>query len=245
MHLSPLPSRPTAVDVCTSRLRAAILAGSLAPGDRLPAERDLAQQLDVNRVTVRGALGRLTAAGLLRVRQGSGYTVREYQTSGGSDLLAPLADIAQSAGRLPEVASELLRVRRHLAMALLERLAEVQPDAEGVAAAVDQFETVVLASAPFADIVAADLAVLAALIAAADSPALSLCLNPITSVLAHLPALSRAMYRDPAENLRGWRLFVAWLRSPALTDSAVLAQVLAARDAATLAALTTPRLVQP
>ena len=44
----------------------AIAAGELAPGDRLPAERELAAEHGVSRMTVRQALQTLESRGLLR-----------------------------------------------------------------------------------------------------------------------------------------------------------------------------------
>jgi len=50
-----------------------ISAGYWAVGERLPAERKLAAELSVSRNTLRGALRRLEARGLIEARQGSGY----------------------------------------------------------------------------------------------------------------------------------------------------------------------------
>src|SRR5690349_7996830 len=54
-----------------SRIKGAIRAGELAPGDQLPAERDLTRQLGVSRVSVRDALRMLEANGLIEVRVGA------------------------------------------------------------------------------------------------------------------------------------------------------------------------------
>lgn len=54
-----------------ARIKAAIRDGRLSPGDQLPAERDLTQQLGVSRVSVRDALRMLEANGLIRVRVGA------------------------------------------------------------------------------------------------------------------------------------------------------------------------------
>ena len=56
-------------------LRRAIDDGSLAPGERLPSERQLAQQLAVSRTTVVAAYDSLRAHGLLDSRRGSGTRV--------------------------------------------------------------------------------------------------------------------------------------------------------------------------
>jgi GntR family transcriptional regulator len=53
-------------------LIAQIEAGELAPGDRLPPERDLSEKLGVNRMTLRRALRVLDAQGLIERRHGVG-----------------------------------------------------------------------------------------------------------------------------------------------------------------------------
>lgn len=54
------------------QIRAEIAAGRLRPGDRLPAERDLATQFGVSRQAVREALRGLQASGLVQSRVGVG-----------------------------------------------------------------------------------------------------------------------------------------------------------------------------
>jgi GntR family transcriptional regulator len=57
-------------------LKGAIERNQLAPNDALPAERDLATDLDVSRITVRKAIDGLVQEGLLVRRQGSGTFVK-------------------------------------------------------------------------------------------------------------------------------------------------------------------------
>jgi DNA-binding FadR family transcriptional regulator len=64
-------------EVVTERLRHAIHIGTYLPGDKLPPERTLAQQLGVSRMTVREAIRVLRAEGYVSSRRGSagGITV--------------------------------------------------------------------------------------------------------------------------------------------------------------------------
>jgi DNA-binding transcriptional MocR family regulator len=57
-------------------MRSAVLRGDLAPGSRVPAERNLARLLAVSRTTVVSAYEILRQEGWLESRQGSGTTVR-------------------------------------------------------------------------------------------------------------------------------------------------------------------------
>ncbi|MFS8201685.1 FadR/GntR family transcriptional regulator [Streptomyces sp. CWNU-52B] len=52
-----------------------ILSGRLRPGDRLPAERDLAVEFNVSRTALREAISNLTGRGLIVSRGGSGLRI--------------------------------------------------------------------------------------------------------------------------------------------------------------------------
>jgi GntR family transcriptional regulator, hexuronate regulon transcriptional repressor len=64
------------------RLAKSIAAGDFKPGDRLPAERDLAEQFDVSRTTIREAIIALEIQGVVEVRIGSGVYVTKSQPKG-------------------------------------------------------------------------------------------------------------------------------------------------------------------
>jgi DNA-binding FadR family transcriptional regulator len=69
------------------QLRTLIGTGEVAPGARLPAERDLARQLGVSRPSLREALIALEVEGLLDVRVGSGiYVGQSGRRAGGAVL---------------------------------------------------------------------------------------------------------------------------------------------------------------
>jgi GntR family transcriptional regulator, transcriptional repressor for pyruvate dehydrogenase complex len=67
-----------------------VLSGEIQPGEPLPSERRLAEVLGVSRPAVREALKRLTAVGLVEVRQGDATTVRDFRHHAGLDLLPRL-----------------------------------------------------------------------------------------------------------------------------------------------------------
>ena len=59
-----------AFEITVARLVQAIKLGMVADGDRLPPERELAERLNVSRVTLREAIGALRDAGYLESRRG-------------------------------------------------------------------------------------------------------------------------------------------------------------------------------
>src|SRR5262245_25569390 len=58
-------------------LRARIAAGEFAPGDTIPAGRDLAEQWDVSRATAIKAVDVLRSDGVVVAKQGTGFVVTE------------------------------------------------------------------------------------------------------------------------------------------------------------------------
>jgi len=69
------------------QIRKLIDKGAVAPGERLPAERDLARQLGVSRPSLREALIALEVEGLLEVRVGSGiYVARPNARARGPEI---------------------------------------------------------------------------------------------------------------------------------------------------------------
>jgi GntR family transcriptional repressor for pyruvate dehydrogenase complex len=83
-------SPPLASDAVHARIRGDILEGRLAPGDSVPSERSLSEELGVNRHAVREALKRLQQAGLVRISQGGATRVLDWRDGGGLEVLLDL-----------------------------------------------------------------------------------------------------------------------------------------------------------
>lgn len=89
MALRPVNRRSVPEEVF-EQIASGVLSGEMQPGEALPSERRLAEMLGVSRPTVREALKRLSAAGLVEVRQGGLTTVRDFRRYAGMDLLPRL-----------------------------------------------------------------------------------------------------------------------------------------------------------
>ncbi|MDC0612645.1 pyruvate dehydrogenase complex transcriptional repressor PdhR [Vibrio sp.] len=82
--------QPKLSDAIEQELERLILEGTLSSGQKLLPERELAKQFDVSRPSVREAIQRLEAKGLLTRRQGGGTYVSERIWSSFSDPLLNL-----------------------------------------------------------------------------------------------------------------------------------------------------------
>ena len=78
----------TASERAAESLRDMIGSGRFSPGDRLPRESDLAEEIGVSKGTLRSAVASLAGSGVLRVRQGDGTYVGDLDAE---HLLRPLA----------------------------------------------------------------------------------------------------------------------------------------------------------
>ena len=115
------------------QLRALIDGGEFVPGARLPAERELAQQLGVSRPSVREALIALEVEGVVEVRMGSGIYVRPRAAR----AVAPATETAAVDGPL-----ETIRARQVVEGELAALAAQVASPSlvAGLAEAVDLME---------------------------------------------------------------------------------------------------------
>lgn len=107
MKFSPISPQKIS-DSIAIHIEDLILNGLLMPGDKLPAERELAKDLEVSRTSLRDALVKLEARGLLQVRHSGGTFVRDIIGPALTDQLAVLLK------ENPDALLDLLEVREAL-----------------------------------------------------------------------------------------------------------------------------------
>jgi GntR family transcriptional regulator len=83
------------------QLSKAISEGRLGPGTALPSERELSEELELSRMTVRRAFEELVASGLVEQRQGSGTYVRAVPVEQTIDRLMGYSEEAKQLGFQP------------------------------------------------------------------------------------------------------------------------------------------------
>ena len=110
MQFHPIQSftRKRLSDVVSDQIKRLISDGALMPGDRLPAERDLATQLGVSRPSLREALIRLEADGYIETSGRGGFTV--------VDVTAPIISkpLAELLLQNPRTSADILELRQGL-----------------------------------------------------------------------------------------------------------------------------------
>ncbi|MGF7131063.1 GntR family transcriptional repressor for pyruvate dehydrogenase complex [Paraburkholderia sp. EB58] len=110
MQFDPIQSftRKRLSDVVSDQIKRLISDGALMPGDRLPAERDLATQLGVSRPSLREALIRLEADGYIETSGRGGFTV--------VDVTAPIISkpLAELLLQNPRTSADILELRQGL-----------------------------------------------------------------------------------------------------------------------------------
>ena len=101
--------RVSVTDEAIGRIKDMLLSGTLAPGDRLPAEGDLASSLGLSRTSLREAVRALSFLNVLDTRQGDGTYVTELGPGLVLDALGFAVDLQRGAALL-----DLVAVRRIL-----------------------------------------------------------------------------------------------------------------------------------
>jgi DNA-binding FadR family transcriptional regulator len=90
----PIRARRAFEEIC-ERIREQLALGVLKPGDKLPPERELAQQLGVSRNVLREALRSLEMAGILKLQKGvkGGAFIKEGDTSRMNEVMRDMLSL--------------------------------------------------------------------------------------------------------------------------------------------------------
>lgn len=220
---SPNDKKRAAEETC-DRLRDAILRGEFAAGTDLPGERDLSARLGVSRLTLRAALARLEAEGLVRPVHGSGNRVLDFQETGGIELLGHLLALAtqgvpktsplgaKGEDSALQLLGNLLELRRLAAVeaigiaadrATQEEIAQLRAHVERQATLLSRPEEYVRADLQFARL----------LTRATHNVALVFLANTILRVLEAQPGIAVTFFLDPPGTITVYRRMVDLIES--------------------------------
>jgi GntR family transcriptional repressor for pyruvate dehydrogenase complex len=203
--------RNTAADTAADALRTRILGGDLAPGDLLPGERDLSEQLGVSRLTLRSSLARLEAEGLVQSSQGTPTRVLDYRHSAGIDIIEYLARLEHDEDTIPlALFADLLELRRLVAVEMICLVAERASDDE-LAEARAALDALIAAKGAPEAFMQADLAFARTLVRASHNLAVELLYNTILRVIATSDALRPAFHVNADATLASYEALLTLL----------------------------------
>lgn len=208
-----------AAEETANRLRDGILRGEFAAGSDLPGERELSARLGVSRLTLRAALARLEAEGLVKPVHGSGNRVLDFRDTGGVELLGHLLAIATSgdeiAGRRDTgitLLANLLELRRFAAVEAVGFAAE-RATPEQIKELREHVEHQALLLQKPEEYVRADLHYARLLTRATGNFALSLLANTILRVLEAQQGIALTFFLDPPGTITVYRRMVDLIES--------------------------------
>lgn len=112
-------------DVAIMKIKNMVVDGELGPGDRLPAEAELAERLGLSRNSLREAVKALSVMNVLDVRQGDGTYVTSLQPDELMGAVQFVLDFQQD-----DTVLEFLEVRRILEPAATAMAATTMSDAD-------------------------------------------------------------------------------------------------------------------
>jgi GntR family transcriptional repressor for pyruvate dehydrogenase complex len=206
-------ARSSVVDAVADRLRNEILAGRIVAGSKLPSERELSLALGVNRLTLRAALARLEAMGLVSTRHGSGTEVVSWRERAGLEALPMvLSSLHRQEPAFSELLGSLLEVRRVLVSESVALAAERHTEEDLVLmkqVAADQKNRL---DDPLA-FAHGDLALQRVIVRAARNVGLELLLNTFSRFPEEQPELVAELYDRREEALPFYDVLVELVRA--------------------------------
>ncbi len=207
---TPIHTRRAFEEIC-QRIRDQLDAGLLKPGDKLPAERDLAAQLGVGRNALREALRSLEIAGIVRLQKGvkGGAFIREGNTGQMNQVMQDMLSLGSI------TVEELTETRLHI-QDLVVRLAcarATSADFDALDANIERTEAMTRAGR-YLDRVECSREFYRLLVAATHNQVLTMMVHSLTEILMHFVTLRVAAGGKPQPRLtEKRRKFLAALRA--------------------------------
>ena len=203
----PVLKQRNIVDDIVQDLGGQILAGDIAPGERLPTYRELTDDYGVTLPTTQRAMAKLEEMGLIRVRQGSGAVALEPLRHAHPGVLPYWIDaLRKYPSQAKKVLEDFLELRRDLAVSLIirfrhhadgEQLHQIRQKLEDMAVLADS-------GAPLGEIVEADIEIIHEMIYVAEQIAYATIFNAFARLLRAVPDIQEVMYVSPTHNIRAW-----------------------------------------
>lgn len=207
---APIHTRRAFEEIC-QRIRDQLGAGQLKPGDKLPAERELALQLGVGRNALREALRSLEIAGIVRLQKGvkGGAFIREGNTGQMNQVMQDMLSLGSI------TVDELTETRLHI-QDLVVRLASsraTRADFDALAANIERTEAMTR-EGRYLDRVECSREFYRLLVAATHNQVLAMMVHSLTEILMHFVTLRVAAGGKPQPRLTEKRReFLAALRA--------------------------------
>src|ERR1700744_146642 len=173
-----LPAR--AFDTICQRIGDLLADGSLKPGDKLPAERQLAEQVGVGRTALREALRTLEATGVLILKKGAhgGAFIREGDPSRVTQVIQDLLHLGSIS--LANLTEARILIQESIIRLACERATPV--DLAALDKCIDKEEQLTI-ERKFSDRLNVSMEFYELLAAAAHNPVLSITVDAMTNIL--------------------------------------------------------------
>ena len=182
-----------------------IMRGDLKTGDRLPSERDLAEQLEVSRTVVRDALRLLEERGLISSNVGDGTYISEIKSRSVSESISLFVKQKQTSY------AHLTQVRRMIEVEIAALAAKnaTPKDIERLEQSVSGAERKIHSLQEF---VSSDISFHKLLAEASQNPLLPMLLTPISEPLHDLSRRASALPGAPEDALMHHRNILDCIR---------------------------------
>src|SRR5262245_59768385 len=190
--------KPRVAEEIVQQLRGLILRGEYAVGDKLPPERKLAEELGVNRASLREAIKALEHMGLVKTRQGDGTRVLDFMQTAGVELVSHL--IAGEGTPNLQVLHDVLDFRRWFGRETA-RLAAERADAEDMKRLEAVAEKAADAAIDVSELLKLDFEFYVQMTTAAKNRVMQLLINTMrAAVLSYAPFF--AQFHPPSQTVR-------------------------------------------